>query len=204
MTVAEHRPHLHGNDLRHHHGDGVAVANAPEAGKARDHVCGMTVNIATAKYHSTHNGADRYFCSGGCQTKFDADPDKYLKPRAPAPTPHAQPGVIYTCPMHPQIRQAGPGSCPICGMALEPIGATAEGAKRRTEGHDPPLLDRAVLAVPVHVLEMGGHFPGLGLHHYVSPQVSIWIQFAPRDAGRAVGRLAVLRARLGVGRAIAR
>ena len=178
MTVAEHRPHHHGNDSRHHHGDGVAVANAPEAGKARDPVCGMTVNIATAKYHSTHNGTDRYFCSAGCQTKFDADPDKYLKPRAPAPTPHAQPGVIYTCPMHPQIQQPKPGSCPICGMALEPMGATADGAPSAE------LIDMtrrlwigAALAVPTMILEMGGHFPGLNLHHYISPQASVWIEF---------------------------
>ncbi len=178
MTVAEHRPHHDGHDPRHHHGDGVAVANAPEAGKARDPVCGMTVNIATAKYHTTHNGTDHYFCSAGCQTKFGADPDKYLKPRAPAPTPPAQPGVIYTCPMHPQIQQPKPGSCPICGMALEPMGAVAD------SGPSAELIDMtrrfwigAALAVPTMILEMGGHFPGLNLHHYISPQAAVWIEF---------------------------
>ncbi len=178
MTVAEHRPHHDGHDPRHHHGDGVAAANAPEAGKARDPVCGMTVNIATAKYRTTHNGTDHYFCSAGCQTKFGADPDKYLKPRAPAPPPPAQPGVIYTCPMHPQIQQSKPGSCPICGMALEPMGAVAD------SGPSAELIDMtrrlwigAALAVPTMILEMGGHFPGLNLHHYISPQASVWIEF---------------------------
>ena len=81
--------------------------------------------------------------------------------------------------MHPQIRQVGPGSCPICGMALEPVIATAEA------GPNPELIDMtrrfwigAVLAVPLVVLEMGAHVPGLNLHHYVPPQISVWIQFA--------------------------
>jgi P-type Cu+ transporter len=178
MTVAEHRPHHHGHDSHHHHGDDVAAANLPEAGKARDPVCGMTVTAATAKYHTKHAGTDHYFCSAGCQTKFGADPDKYLKPRVPAPTPPAQPGVIYTCPMHPQIQQPKPGSCPICGMALEPMGATAE------TGPSAELMDMtrrfwigAVLAVPTVILEMGGHFPGLNLHHYISPQAAVWVEF---------------------------
>ena len=87
-------------------------------------------------------------------------------------------GVIYTCPMHPQIRQIGPGNCPICGMALEPVSGATEG------GPSPELIDMTrrfwigtALAVPTVILEMGAHFPGLNLHHYVSPQISIWLQF---------------------------
>jgi len=90
----------------------------------------------------------------------------------------ARPGVIYTCPMHPQIRQAGPGSCPICGMALDPAGVT------EATGPSAELIDMrrrfwiaAALALPVVVLEMGGHIPGLSLHHYVPPRLSVWIQF---------------------------
>jgi Cu+-exporting ATPase len=101
-------------------------------------------------------------------------PKKYQnKTTEPAPP---QQGTIYTCPMHPQIRRNAPGNCPICGMALEPV--------RGETGPSPELLDMTrrfwigvALAVPTVVLEMGGHFPGLNLHHYVSPQISIWLQF---------------------------
>ena len=94
------------------------------------------------------------------------------------PTPVGA-GVIYTCPMHPQIRQIGPGNCPICGMTLEPVKATAEVG----ENHELTDMTRRfwvgfALTVPVFVLEMGGHIPALGLHDLISPQVSTWIQFA--------------------------
>ena len=96
-----------------------------------------------------------------------------------APQPQLSPSVIYTCPMHPQIRQVGPGNCPICGMTLEPVKATAEVG----ENHELTDMTRrfwvgSALTVPVFVLEMGGHIPALGLHEFVSPQVSTWIQFA--------------------------
>ena len=87
-------------------------------------------------------------------------------------------GTIYTCPMHPQIRQAGPGSCPICGMTLEPVNDAED------SGPSPELIDMTrrfwigtALAVPTVVLEMGAHFSGLNLHRYVSPQISVWVQF---------------------------
>jgi len=87
-------------------------------------------------------------------------------------------GAIYTCPMHPQIRRTEPGNCPICGMALEPVSAAEE------TGPSPELIDMSrrfwiggVLAVPTVILEMGGHFPGLNLHHFISPQLSVWLQF---------------------------
>src|SRR5262245_31838238 len=104
--------HDHAAHEHHHHG-------APAAGGELDPVCGMTVDPHTAKHRHTHKGHTYYFCSGGCRTKFAADPEKYLskEERAAEPVPE---GTIYTCPMHPQIRQVGPGSCPICGMALEP------------------------------------------------------------------------------------
>src|SRR5271154_4363821 len=95
---------------------------------------------------------------------------------SPAPTVA---GVIYTCPMHPQIRQVGPGNCPICGMTLEPVKATAEVG----ENHELTDMTRRfwvgfALALPVFVLEMGSHIPALGMHDLVSPQVSTWVQFA--------------------------
>jgi len=88
-------------------------------------------------------------------------------------------GLVYTCPMHPQIRQAARGNCPICGMTLEPVTATAEpGEKRELMVMTRRFWVGLVLALPVFILEMGGHIPGLGLHHLVAPRISIWIQFA--------------------------
>ena len=108
-------------------------------------------------------------------------------------------GTIYTCPMHPEIRQVGPGSCPICGMALEPELATAD------TGPNPELADMSrrfwiglVLTLPVFALEMGAHI--VGGHGFIDQRLSNWIQLALRDAGGAVGRLAVLRARMAVAR----
>ncbi len=87
----------------------------------RDPVCGMTVDPATSTHRFDHHGETFHFCSAGCKTKFAADPktypEKHTKGRC---APKGDDGAIYTCPMHPQIRQVGPGSCPICGMALEP------------------------------------------------------------------------------------
>jgi Cu+-exporting ATPase len=149
---------------------------APKTETVIDPVCGMTVDPATSKHRLVHGGTTYHLCSAGCRTKFEADPDRYLKPKAPAPV---APGVIYTCPMDPQIRQIGPGSCPICGMALEPLEIGAEAQPN----HELADMSRRfwiglVLTLPVFVLEMGGHVPWLRLHELVPMQVSIWVQFA--------------------------
>ncbi len=141
-----------------------------------DPVCGMTVDPATTPHHATYDGHAFHFCSSGCRTKFIADPEKYFRPTA-ASEPAAPPGTIYTCPMHPQIRQVGPGSCPICGMALEPETVTAD------TGPNPELADMTrrfivalVLSLPVFAIEMGGHL--LDLHWLMPGQTTNWIQFA--------------------------
>jgi Cu+-exporting ATPase len=133
----------------------------------------MDVDPHTAKYRAEHSGRTYYFCSAGCRDKFKADPDRYLEPSAAAaPVPE---GTIYTCPMHPEIRQVGPGSCPICGMALEPVLATAE------TGPNPELLDMTrrfwiglVLTLPVVALEMGAHLTGLD--RLLNSQTNNWLQ----------------------------
>jgi Cu+-exporting ATPase len=142
---------------------------------AKDPVCGMSVNTETAKHKTVHEGETFYFCSAGCKTKFEADPKRYVEPKAREP---ADPGTIYTCPMHPEIRQIGPGSCPICGMALEPEIATAE------SGPNPELADMTrrlwiglVLTLPVVVLEMGSHFFPAFLHA-IPDNMSNWLQLA--------------------------
>jgi P-type Cu+ transporter len=142
-----------------------------------DRVCGMKVDPAKTQHRHGHDGHPYFFCSAGCRSKFIADPQKYLAKQG-AHAAAAPEGTIYTCPMHPQIRQVGPGSCPICGMALEPVSVGAE------TGPSAELIDMtrrfwigAALAVPTMILEMGGHFRGLNLHRIVSPQLSVWIQF---------------------------
>ncbi|HYK79678.1 MAG TPA: heavy metal translocating P-type ATPase [Micropepsaceae bacterium] len=153
---------------------------APEeagAKTATDPVCGMKVDPLKTAHRTNHGDADYFFCSGGCRTKFLADPEKYLKPAdaSPAPTKTAASDAIYTCPMHPQIRQKGPGNCPICGMALEPETVTAD------TGPNHELLEMSwrfwvglVLSLPVVALEMGGHLVRLP----ISESNSNWLQFA--------------------------
>ena len=163
---------------------GVAVSIA--AGDARDPVCGMLVDPGTAKHRVEHDGQTHYFCCDGCKAKFLADPGRFLKPadKGVPSVPGAQmapltAGTIYTCPMHPQIRRNAPGSCPICGMALEPERVPeAEGTSPELKDMTRRFVIGAVLATPIFVLEMGGHLSVLNLDHYVSMAASIWIQFA--------------------------
>lgn len=140
----------------------------------KDPVCGMSVDPASSKHRFDHHGETFHFCSAGCRTKFAADPAKYLA-KDKAPEPEMPAGTIYTCPMHPEIRQVGPGSCPICGMALEPEVASLE------TGPNPELADMTrrfwiggALALPAVVLEMGGHLAGP--HNWIDPTLSNWIQ----------------------------
>jgi Cu+-exporting ATPase len=163
----------HGGHAHHHDHDAGAKG---AAAKVLDPVCGMTVDPATSKHRYDHHGETFHFCSAGCRTKFSADPGNYLS-KAKAPEPEAPAGTIYTCPMHPEIRQVGPGSCPICGMALEPEVASLE------TGPNPELADMTrrfwiggALALPAVVLEMGGHIAGP--HNWIDPTLSNWIQLA--------------------------
>ncbi len=153
------------------------TGEAADALTVTDPVCGMPVNPATSKHRFDHAGTTFNFCSAGCRSKFEADPARYLATKTePAPV---KPGAIYTCPMHPQIRQPGPGNCPICGMTLEPVEVTAQAPPN----HELADMTRRfwiglVLALPVFILEMGSHVPALGLDRLVPMQASIWIQFA--------------------------
>jgi P-type Cu+ transporter len=178
--MSQHALHgSHGDHAQHGSccgGRGDAHETSGAGHKVKDPVCGMSVDPHTAKHRHTHEGRPYYFCSARCRERFIADPMKYLAPddAPPAPVP---PGAIYTCPMHPEIRQEGPGACPICGMALEPEIATADA------GPNPELADMTrrfwiglVLALPVFALEMGGHLTGL--HQWLGQQTSNWIQLA--------------------------
>jgi P-type Cu+ transporter len=147
-----------------------------ESGHATDPVCGMTVDPATAKFCHEHAGRRYCFCSAGCETKFAADPARYLASKRSQPN-HVSAGTIYTCPMHPQIRQVGPGNCPICGMTLEPVTVTVDsGPSAELTYMTRRFWIGLVLTIPVIALEMGGHLTNL--HMWLSAQTSNWIQFA--------------------------
>jgi P-type Cu+ transporter len=160
----------HAGHGHHHH-------RAPAKAGVLDPVCGMIVDPATSKHRFDYRGENFHFCSAGCRSKFAADPAKYLDDKATASPAQMPEGTIYTCPMHPEIRQVGPGNCSICGMALEPEVASLD------SGPNPELADMtrrfwigAILSAPAVVLEMGVHL--VGGHGWVDPTLSNWIQFA--------------------------
>jgi Cu+-exporting ATPase len=166
----------------HHHADHHhKKAHSPDLnkaeGQAKDPVCGMIVDPRETKHWMQYHGQNYYFCSAGCESKFRDDPARYLTPEQATAKPLEPEGTIYTCPMHPEIRQVGPGNCPICGMTLEPVLALQD------EGGSPELADMTrrfwigfVLSLPVLALEMGGHMTGLD--HLVPRLQSNWIQLA--------------------------
>ncbi len=151
------------------------MTQAGEAEAAIDPVCGMTVKIEGAKHMATHEGAHYYFCHAGCLTKFETDPRKYLEPQ-PEPEP-APPGTIFTCPMDPEIVQEGPGTCPICGMALEPMGIPTG-----DEGPNPELIDftqrfwvGAAFTVPLLFVAMGPLL-GLPVKQWLGHRTAPWVE----------------------------
>lgn len=158
------------SDASHVHGSAT-----PAEGGVIDPVCGMTVDPHATKHHATHGGHTYYFCSAGCQAKFTGDPAKYVHG---SKVVEAGPeGAIYTCPMHQQIRQVGPGTCPICGMALEPeIASVDSGPSAELTDMTRRFWIGGVLSLPAVVLEMGGHL--VAGHNWVDPTLSNYIQFA--------------------------
>jgi Cu+-exporting ATPase len=148
-----------------------------------DPVCGMKVDTRTADHHYRLGETDYYFCSARCLDRFKANPDQYLNPPEKDPAvsapamgalPEPAEGTIWTCPMHPEIRRDGPGQCPICGMAHEPLEPTLE------EGPNPELIDMtrrfwasAVLSLPLIVLTFGAELLGW---EPLPMRASIWVQ----------------------------
>ena len=181
----DHNANLHSESGRSGESTDHPMLVAEKSAQApTDPVCGMTVSV-DSPHVLQHEGRPVYFCSAGCKAKFVTNPAKYqvARPESKTPTPPATErtvsGAIYTCPMHPQIRQAGPGNCPICGMTLEPVTAIAVvGANRELADMNRRFWVGLILTLPVFVLEMGGHIPSLGLHDLVPPRISTWIQFA--------------------------
>jgi len=150
-----------------------------------DPVCGMSID-PSGPFVAQHDGGSYRFCSAHCQATFEAEPERYTRAtsdevrrwasRPDLTSVSTAPAGEYTCPMHPEVRQAGPGACPICGMALEPVTMSAD------TGPSPELTDMTrrfwvglVLALPVFLLEMGGHLFGW-VHDLVPATVSVWVQ----------------------------
>ncbi len=165
----------------------AGAEQTPAAHAVKDPVCGMTVDPATAAGSFAHAGQTYYFCSKGCLTKFQQEPVRYLQTTntaaaASVPTAAAKTGPDtreYTCPMDPEVRQVGPGACPKCGMALEPVEFTAD------EGTNPELDDMTrrfqwslVLTAPILAMMLADMWPGQPLQHRVSPLAMNWLQFA--------------------------
>ncbi|ESY48938.1 MULTISPECIES: heavy metal translocating P-type ATPase [unclassified Mesorhizobium] len=170
----------HGGRLFHFCSEGCRtkfVAGPEKYLTATDPVCGMSVDRATARHFFRHEGQGFYFCSAGCQAKFEAEPQKYLGDR-PAASPVPK-GTQYTCPMHPEVIRDKPGSCPICGMALEPMGVPTG-----DEGPNPELVDftrrfwvSAVLSVPLLIVAMAPML-GLTFQAFVDGRTMVWLELA--------------------------
>jgi Cu+-exporting ATPase len=178
---SEERPfvpgHAHGACCAHDHGKSH---EPPAVARAIDPVCGMSVDTTAGKPTHVHAGTTYHFCCSGCRSKFAADPAHYLD-KSPsertAPPKPAPAGTKYTCPMHPEIVRDGPGTCPICGMALEPMGVPPTDA-----GPNPELVDflrrlkvGAVLTIPLLILAMGPHV-GLPIHDWLGGRLSQMIE----------------------------
>ncbi|TJW03807.1 MAG: heavy metal translocating P-type ATPase [Mesorhizobium sp.] len=170
----------HGGHLYHFCSEGCRSKFVAEPEKyltATDPVCGMSVDRATARHFSRHEGQGFYFCSAGCKARFEAEPAKYLGGK---PEPQAMPkGTQYTCPMHPEIIRDKPGACPICGMALEPMGVPTG-----DEGPNPELVDftrrfwvSAVLSVPLLIFAMAPML-GLTFSGSIDDRAKVWVELA--------------------------
>ncbi|MAG40527.1 MAG: copper-transporting ATPase, partial [Erythrobacteraceae bacterium] len=147
------------------------------SGTAVDPVCGMSVEIEGASFVHEHKGSHHYFCSSRCLDKFRADPELYLSNAHLDAVEDVPKGAIYTCPMHPEIRQPGPGSCPICGMALEPETVSLD------EGPDPELVDMrrrfwwsALFTLPLFAYAMGDMIPSRPFDQLIEPASAQWLQ----------------------------
>jgi len=142
---------------------------------ARDPVCGMTVDPRATTHRAEHHGHTYRFCSAGCREKFVAEPERYLGDSV-APTPVSE-GTLYTCPMHPEVQQAGPGTCPKCGMALEPMMPAADEDDRELRSVQRRFLVSAALAGPLLVIAMGPHLFGLHVDETTARMLR-WAEFA--------------------------
>lgn len=141
-----------------------------------DPVCGMTVS-PESPHGAEHAGRSYAFCSESCRVKFVANPSRYLRAdQTVRPIETSPPGIIYTCPMHPEIRQIGPGTCPKCGMTLEPLVASTQEDTAEIEDMSRRFWVSVVLTAPLLLVTMSEFVPGLNLHHWFGRVSFNWVQ----------------------------
>jgi len=157
----------------HHHED--KTDPAPNTGTATDPVCGMKVEIKEGARRRDYAGETFHFCSDGCQKKFDADPYFYASGNAEKAGQRAQPGSQYTCPMHPEIVRDAPGSCPKCGMALEPMVPSDEPSEELAD-FTRRMWISAAAAVPLMIITMG-ELVGLDVRGWLGHRMSVYAEF---------------------------
>jgi len=180
----EHQDHSHGDGQCAHHDHSAvdtdalfSAATVPVDGKVKDPVCGMSVALDKGKPSLTYKGAEFHFCSTGCHDKFGRDPYFYLsgnKKRQKKPAPK---NAMYTCPMDPEIVQEGPGTCPICGMALEPMDGVGEGPNHELIDFTRRLWVSAGAAIPLLVLTMAPML-GLPVRQWLGETLTLYLEFA--------------------------
>jgi Cu+-exporting ATPase len=169
----------HARKAHDHADDSAAIlmaATEPVDGKVVDPVCGMSVAVDAGKPSFAHKEWTFHFCSEGCRDKFAADPWFYLSGNKARKKPPAAPNTLYTCPMDPEIVQEGPGTCPICGMALEPMGGVAEGPNTELIDFSRRMWVSAGAAIPLLILTMGPML-GLPVRQWLGEQVTLFIEF---------------------------
>ncbi len=206
--------------------------------KVNDPVCGMTIEHSDEAAVSSFKGTTYYFCSSSYKEDFDKDPEAFIEGKAVSALKTKEPeyGEMFTCPMHPEVRQAGPGACPKCGMLLEPVEPIMASSKiewtcpmhpeivrdapgscpicgmalepktiSAQEETNPELIDMTrrfkvstVLTIPLMYITMGGYFPAISPEKFVPMEMLKVAGTDPGDSRCALGRLAVLRARVEV------
>lgn len=181
----EHPHHTHENSQSHHHHDETAVdtdallksSTVPVDGKVKDPVCGMDVALDKGKPTLGYKGDAFHFCSSGCHDKFEHDPYFYVSGNKAKKKTVAPKSAMYTCPMDPEIIQEGPGTCPICGMALEPMDGVAEGPNHELIDFTRRLLVSAGAAIPLLVLTMAPML-GSSVRQWLGETLTLYLEFA--------------------------
>ncbi|GAB5460661.1 heavy metal translocating P-type ATPase [Hoeflea alexandrii] len=153
------------------------AATEPVDGKVKDPVCGMDVALDKGKPALEYKGNTFHFCSTGCHDKFERDPYFYLSGNKARKKASAPKTAMYTCPMDPEVVQEGPGTCPICGMALEPMDGIAEGPNQELVDFTRRLWVSAGAAIPLLIMTMGPML-GLPIREWIGETISLYLEFA--------------------------
>ncbi|AKI03121.1 copper/silver-translocating P-type ATPase [Hoeflea sp. IMCC20628] len=180
----EHQTHSHDHGQCAHHHDAPTVdtdalfqaATVPVDGKVKDPVCGMDVALDKGKPSLSYKGSEFHFCSTGCHDKFERDPFFYLSGNKARQKKAEPKNAMYTCPMDPEIVQEGPGTCPICGMALEPMDGVADGPNHELIDFTRRLWVSAGAAIPLLILTMAPML-GLPIRLWLGETLTLYLEF---------------------------